>query len=384
MKQVFTDYVRSLPPTGEPPDPRCFEEVWEALGRVIESEIRKRGLWESPPCYLGVYGWGYWHQADAGPGRRPAVEDLLAGCYAHIFIRRLDCLKVQLKVKPTIDGLVFLNVRNYLHDKQKQHDPLGFRVFEVLRAAIREAVRSGELHVLAGDLRIRNDTVLSASERADPAAVATVPMDLISSWLDTLLPDLVTARGKARERVVAGLESAVLRLPADGVDVFAFGQLIDALKDEVRARWGVLMDPAESALDEHQGNLVTLVRQGVEERDSFRALCACLAEAVEQVEEPSRSRAYLSTLWEFLRTYAAEPEEGAAHRQPAGDDLPSGRQLARLLRIPRDRLPELFSTLRRLVEGCRAAISGRAAVNSAWIGRSPERSEEMPGSRRAP
>ena len=391
MKQVFTDYVRSLPPSGDPPDVRSYEEVWKALGQVVRSEIRKRGLWDSPPSYLGVYGWESWSSAAPGSQSAPALEDLLAECYSYIFVRRLDSLKVQLKVKPNIDGLVFLNVRNYLHDTQKQHDPLGFRIFEILRAAIREAVSTGEIHVLAGDPRIRNDTVLGTSARADPNLPAIELDGIVSSWSDTLLPELVTARGKARERVVAGLLSALLRLPADGVEVFRFGPLIDALKNDVRTRWGLFMDcpGRETAFDETEGKLVTLVRQSVEERDSFRALTACLAEAMDRVE-PIRTRGYLSTLWEFLRAYAAEPDDaGTASPHggtppPYGDELPSGRRLARLLRIPRDRLPDLFSTLRRFVEDCQASTAGRAAVDSPWFGQGARQPRDQPDSRRAP
>ncbi len=95
-----------------------------------------------------------------------------------------------------------------------------------------------------------------------------------------------------------------------------------------------------------------------------------MAESLEHLLEPPRTRGYLSNLWEFLRTWSvgaassgSEGSGGAAAAGLAGDKLPSARKLARGLHIPRDRLSELFSTLRGLVEGCRAANSGKPAVN---------------------
>ena len=370
MSQVFTEYVRSLDPSGEPPDARSFEETWTALGRVLRSELRKRGLWRSPPSYLGVYGHESWRQAGSasGAGERPgtsggeALEELLAGCYSHIFIRRLGRLKAQLKVKPNIEGLVFLGIRNFLHDTQKKHDPFGFRIFDVLRCALRAALDAGEMVLLRGDLKIRNDTILGFDADADPEQLAGEELEAtVERWNDTLLPDLITARGKARERMIVVLRSLLSKLPAIGVAAFAFRQLIEPLKNDARARWSALLETEKGPTAiESDGELVTLVRQiqpdtGVEDRDSFEKLSICLAESLERLEAPIRTRSYLSTLWQYLRVFAA----GAA-----GDGMPSARELARHLGIPRDRLPGLLQTLGGLVRECRAASFGKPPVNS--------------------
>ncbi len=371
MSQVFTEYVRSLDATGEPPDAKSFEQLWAALGRALSSELRKRGLWGSSPSYLGVYGHDAWHEATSGDqaSSADALEELLAGCYSHVFIRRLGGLKAQLKVKPNIEGLVFLGIRNFLHDTQKKHDPLGFRIFDVLRRALRAALDAGEMVLVSGDKRIRNDTVLACDPGAAPDQLAGDELAVtVKRWNDTLLPDLVTARGKARERVIATLQVLMSKLPAAGVKAFAFKQLIDPLKNDARARWSALLETEEGprAID-GDGELWTLVRQGqpdtgVEDRDSFEKLSICLAESLERIEEPARAREYLSTLWEFLRAFAAGV---------GADGMPSARKLARHLGIPRDRLPGLFETLGQLVEACRAANSRKPTVNSLGEGRSP-------------
>ena len=367
VKQVFTDYLQSLDPSGEPPDAESFDEVWSALDRALRSELKKRGLWESSPSYLGVYGFEHW-TAGSQPGHGDALEELLADCYSHIFIRRLGSLKVQLKVKPNIEGLVFRGIRNFLHDVQKKHDPFGFRVFEILRSAIREALAAEELFVLAGDSRIRNDTALGFTPEVDPADLAGTDLkDIVRGWNDTLLPDLITANGKARQRLIADLQSLLSKLPSVGVDGFFFKQLIEPLKNDAGARWCALLAVAEgeTAIESSDEELLSIVRMvqpdtSVEERDSFEKLSGCMAESLDRLRQPARTRAHLSTLWEFLRTYAADPKPDPQPQKDAVEPLsnpgrfPSARKLARLLRIPRDRLPELFQVVGDLVSRCLA------------------------------
>ncbi len=408
MSQVFSDYVRSLDASGEPPDAESFEQVWAALGRALRSELRKRGLWSSPPRYLGVYGYNSWQPTTsdgeaafarsangsfarsanvaseeglgqgsqgASPGfPGAALEDLLAGCYSHIFIRRIGGLKAQLKVKPNIEGLVFLSIRNFIHDTQKKHDPFGFRIFDVLRRALRAAQEAGELVLLTGDRKIRNDTVLAFDAGADPSRLDGEGLKAaVERWNDTLLPDLVTAQGKARERVIAVLVSFLLRLPAAGVTVFTFQQLIDPLKNDARNRWRALREAEEGPTAiESDGELIQLVRQiqpdtSVEDRDRFEKLAICLAVSLDRLDGPARTRSYLQKLWGYTRAFALD----------SADAMPSARKLGRHLGIPRDRLPGLLETLGELVQGCRAAISEKPPVNSFEEGGSPLHNQEV-------
>ena len=390
-RQLFTDYVRSLDATGDPPDADSFARLWSALGRAVRHELKRRGLWDVPPSAVGVYGSETW-QDGSGDGSGGALEELLAGCYSHIFIRRLGGLKAQLEVKPNIDGLVFLGIRNYLHDAQKKHDPFGFRVFEMLRSAIRGALETDELVVLGGDPRIRNDTILglplpvssensvSRPEGAAPSAGRepsgslggdSLLNDLVGAWNDTLLPELITARGASRKRVIAVLQSLLLRLPSEGVERFSVKQIIDPLKSDARARWGAMMDEieGEQSFDtDADGNSVRVrvisADTRIEDRDRFDKLATCVSESVNGVEEV-RVRGYLSTLWEFLYTQASGTAIGEA---VLDGPMPSARKLAQLLRIPRDRLPSLFSILRGKVESCRAAISSRIVVRPVYEG----------------
>ncbi|HEX9943501.1 MAG TPA: hypothetical protein VGG03_15925 [Thermoanaerobaculia bacterium] len=354
----FTRFLRNLEPDGPlEQENGDFDEVWTALRRLLVSELKRRSLWSLPPACLGVYGCATWADPDA-------VEELVADCFVFIFAERFRSLKAQLRHKPNVEGLILRNVRNFLHETQRRHDPVGFRVFTVLRSAVRGALSAGELQVIAGSPAVRHDTVLAFRLGASPEE-AVRPEELrlhVPAWNDDLLPDLITARGWDVRQVTVRLERHLRDLAAEGIRAFRFHDLVDALRQDARARWRAVWVHSPEGIPprlEEDGfaavaRLVEL--PGEDERESLRKLLACLERSVEQVAEPpARSRDYLRRLLVFLQTHAADPPE---ERGAPGKGLPSHRQLSRLLAIPRERLPDLFRTLLELAEACRRKISG--------------------------
>ncbi|MCP4655677.1 MAG: hypothetical protein GY856_09690, partial [bacterium] len=322
-------YVRSLEP-GETQDPDLFAAVWDKLRDALIAELRRRSLWGAPPSYLGICGAAGWSDQDA-------LDELVTDCYTFIFLDRLPGLKAQLKVKPNVEGLVFRGIHNFLYDTQKRHDPLGFGVFGVLQSAVRQSVTAGTLHVLAGAPGVGNDTVLGFAPDHDPEQARGAGLaELVKVWNDDLLPELVTARGKVRDQVTTRLATHLSRLPLRGIEAFRFKDVIDPLKNDVRARWSAVrvQSEGETAVEDGDEDLMVIVRQvrpdsGVEERESFEKLLAGVAEALEGIDESARTRAYLETLWAFLRSHAAEsPEEGSATdpADPKAYELPSRRK----------------------------------------------------------
>jgi hypothetical protein len=342
MPSVFTAFVRCL--QGErTPDADLFHDAWHGLRAALVCEMKKRGLWQSPPCYLGAYGWESW-DSEAPQG---ALGELVADCYAFIFVDRLQSLKRQLEEKPDIDGLVLLNIRHFLHERQRAHDPLGFRIFEMLQAAVEEAVASGALHVLAGDKKIRNDTFLGF----DPAAeLPSTPPDLepiVLRWNDELMPALITARTRQQAAVVRQLRECLLELPQRDIEAFRFKDLLDPLKRDVRGRWAALLGEGEKGSaapspDAVQVSAPGLPGSNVESRQSFEDLTHCVSASIDGMEADSRTRSQLKTLWSYL--WRQHGEEGQEAVRP-----PSYRQLGQRLKIPRERLPVLFALLRQLV-----------------------------------
>jgi hypothetical protein len=354
----FTRFLRNLEPD-EPPDREDggFEEVWAALRRLLVSELKRRSLWSLPPACLGIYGCATW----ADPA---AVEELVADCFVFVFAERFRSLKAQMRHKPDVEGLILRNVRNFLHDTQRRHDPVGFRVFTLLRSAVRGALAAGELQVIAGSPAVRHDTVLAFHRGASPEEAAR-PEELrpyVLRWNDELLPDLITARGWDVRQVTARLERHLHRLAAEGIRAFHFHDLVAALRQDARARWrAVWVHSPEGIPPRLEEDGFAAVARLVEipaedERESLHRLFACLERSVEQVAEPpARSRDYLRRLLVFLQSHAAEL---LGEPDASGKGIPSHRQISGLLAIPRERLPDLFRTLRELAEACRRKLSG--------------------------
>jgi hypothetical protein len=360
------------------PQERDVAPVLAELRRALRAEIKRRGLWDSSPSYLGVYGAERWQGgtvAELAPGLGGGpLDELLADCFGYIFVDRLRSLSAQLLVKDDIEGLVYLNVRHFVHERQRDCDPLGTRVFQVLHRAVQAAVDAGELEILAGDARIRNDTLLTfdaGSEDVPAERRSERIARRVARWCDDLLPDLVTATGRREDPLVERLRARLPELWDDGFNVIPFHELIDPLKAEVRGRWATILgnarerlgiagpaaapfagrsgkgeagDPGErfAAVDPEPGPDLVF-----EQRDRFRALVDCVVRALARLPGDDRSRRTIERLWGYLRVWSAE---GGL----AGDRLPSHRELASRLGLPRERIPGALATIRGLIDECRA------------------------------
>jgi hypothetical protein len=355
-ESTFTAFVRRLSAGGGNLDEATFDRLWTALRTALVAELRRRGLWEGRPSHLGIYGAERWPQAPGGAGADP-LEELTAECYIFVFVDRLRALRAQLEVKENIDGLVVLDIRHFLYQRQKDHDPLGFQVFDAARTAVRRALEAGALEVLDGDPRVRNDTVLGFRGGGGRAERGEVDLAaVVREWNDELLPDLVTARGRGRHPVLGDLQKRIENLRERGIEAIRFKDLIDPLKDDVRARWAELMEQEAREVggedDDRWPAGAGFLRPDLqlEEREAFRALVACISERVAGFDEGAAARRHLDRLWGFLRTWAVE----AGSREA----LPSRRKLAALLGVPRDGLPALYAFLRRQVEDCERQLAG--------------------------
>ncbi len=385
MRETFTQYLRSLDPRGEPPSLEVFDDLIEALRGVLIHELKRRGLWDLSPSYIGVYGIPSWQSRDTGTSGvggsarpQPALNELIAECYTFVFIERMKSLRAQLRRKANIDGLVFLSVRNFLFERQRQHDPLGYRVFAALRSAVRASVDDGELYVLRGKPGIANDTVLAARPDLDPREAGREEASLATSverWSDDLLPELITTRGLGHRAIQDRLRGHLRRLASRITGPFVFKSLVDPFKAEVRRRWACVLEHAgEVPIDDSDRRYSEVVAYlspsaGFESRQCFERLVDCVDEVVERTEG-AKTR-HLGALWCFLLTRVTDssgtPVRPAGGETPAGapatdEDLPSRRKIARLLCISRDRLPSLYDLLGQMVQDCRAAVAAPAGA----------------------
>ncbi|HVR99991.1 MAG TPA: hypothetical protein VMW27_25425 [Thermoanaerobaculia bacterium] len=341
---LFTAFVRSLQGAGTP-DADLFHDAWHGLRAVLVGEMKKRGLWQSSPSYLGIYGWERWDSEEPGgdPRAQAALGELVADCYAFIFVDRLQSLKRHLQDKPDIDGLVRLNIRHFLHERQKGHDPLGYRVFELLQAAVEEAVACGELYLLAGDRKIRNDTLLGFHPAAEPQPAPPDLERIVMRWNDELVPALIAARTR-QQPTVAQLRVFLLELPGRGIEAFRFRDLLEPLKRDARGRWAALLGKEEKGSVAPPPGAVPAAApvppgSTAESRQSFEDLTRCVSTSIDRMDADLRTRTQLATLWHYLWR---QQGEGASR-------VPSHRQLSRCLNIPRERLPLLFALLRQIM-----------------------------------
>lgn len=339
----FGAYVRSLA-AGRDPDPELLDAVLERLRRLLSAELRRRGLWQAPPCYLGIHGGSWWQD-----GGEP-LDELVAECYGFVFLERLRSLTSRAHVPGAAEGLVRLGVRHFVHDRQRAFDPLGYRVFEALHGAVRRLVEKGELRVVRGDPRIRNATLLAYS-RAPGQEWDGGLEERVAGWGRDLLPLVLDYHGRGGAQRF--LEERLAALPDRGVGAFRFKELIDALKRQARADWSEILNGETAPRPSQDGRLAGPEPEAAA-ADGFRKLTACVEASIAAAADDEATRRYLGALWTFVHAYATEAdvEEG-----PRGE-LPSRRRLAALLGIPRDRLPELFRILGRATERCRERLHG--------------------------
>ncbi len=371
VKQIFSDYVRALEPSGEPSDER-LDELWTELRRVLRRALQRRGLWDRPPSYLGVTGASAWTTPETANRRgvpvraQDALDELTTDFYVETFVERLAVLRRYLYRGDSIEKVVHLRVRQFLHQRQRQSDPLGHRLFQWLRDALQSAVDRGSLHLVGSGSgrrgKVNNDTVFGfdpASE-AEPATEVALATE-VGYWNDSLLVGWVTARGAGGADLTARLETHVLELRDAGIEVFVFKTLVDVFKSDVRNRLAALGDPVEAT--DHSKALDRL-----EQRDRILELSECVEAAVRGGGGQQRTRDQLIRLWRFLEVFAlaaieSERQAGASATLTAtlqDETRPSNRELGRLLDIRHDRFPTLFARLKEEVQRCLAAPSGAA------------------------
>jgi hypothetical protein len=348
LKFAFSTYVRSLDSRGEP-SLEIFEDAWRKLSRILRSELRRRSLMHAPPSFLGIYGSKDWF---SGSG---ALQELVQDCFTSVLVERLHLLRALLEKVEHVEGIVFGYICNFLHDRHRQHDPLGYRVFKVLRAAVRQGIAEGTFDVLAGDSRIRNDSVVASAPGAclqDAAADLTV---LVKTWDSSFLCDLVTATPKELAQVsktlcadLAGLETGVFR----------FGDLVRVTRNEVRTRrealwWSDEGETATEGVGEGRESVRCVPLQDCGGWLYFEQLWGWVSEQLRGEDKTRRTRQHLDKLWGFVRYWLQEAGE---------ETLPAARELERLLGIPRKRIPELLVILRHLLSEARGEISARALM----------------------
>ncbi len=356
MSTVFTDFVRQMDPQGPGPSHELVEQVWEALRGLLVSELKRRSSWLSPPSYLGIIGHRFWTTPETGSD---ALDELASQCFEFVFVQRLSSFRDQARRKETVDGLVALANRHFLLETQRKNDPLGFRVFEVLRGVMRRAIASEQLFLLAGDHRVRNDSLLARSPATPPVGV--LPSDLqplAERWVDDHLEGLFTASrndlARLRERLI---DELLEWLDQQDLPGFRFGDLAASVKQRARLAWAARFLDSSFLAQPVDRNSVSTPLDESDTLQRFTMLVRCVSDGIAKLGERAKTLRYLDRLWRFLETFAldggtVEILDGLT--DPL--DLPPQRQISKLLEIPRGRIPGLLEILREQVHSCREKV----------------------------
>ena len=328
--EVFLQFVKACA-SGKEPANLLVEKVWDRLRGFLMYEIRRRGLWNSPPTYLGVVGYPSWSDT--------ALDELVTELFSYVFIDRLRHLMIRAQTWPDLTGLVRHLVRDFVSEIQRRHDRIGYRVFQTLRTSIQMAVDRGELFILDDDQRLRSSTTLAFSTRATLPEPALVDLrEKVLAFTPELLPDLVVALGPGARIVKERLMQLILALRNAGVMTFQLGQIATPMQEHIRAAWSGIWH--QEPLSNPLSKVIELDRT-FEDRMRFEKLVDGVGKRLLAAKVSAKDRAYLQNLWGFLLLQADSAEEN-----------PSERRLAEFLGIPRARIAGLLETLRGFVRDC--------------------------------
>lgn len=346
-RDVYTEYVTSLGENGKPPTLETYEEVCRELLGDLKRELRRRGLSTAPPRFLG-FAEAEW--------TRDAFDDLVQDLYVFNFVERFRKLRIHSKTKSNIRGLVIRNIRNRLHELQTLADPIGYKVFERLRAALMLLIKKKTLIVLRNPHRtIGKETVLGFGPVNVEVELDDDFETKVRVWNDELLPGIITAPSRLVPGIIERLAEHVVGLRESDVRAFRFHDLVDPMKNDIRRR----LQAAEIGADSHtrEGGMMIPIVYPDDEPDGakrFRLLLKCVSDSIERLDQ-SRERREVWDLWNFVRGHVQDE---------AADDLwlLSNVQLGQLTGINRKRLPKLFERLGELVRPCRSGLDGRGGA----------------------
>ncbi len=336
MASVFTEHVRRF---GSASDPAGL--VLDELGRLLRQRMRRRNLLTAPPSYLGCGGPAWDDET---------FDELLVDCYSFAILERLRALQNQLRARDNIDGLVVRNVDNFLLERQRRQDPVGYAVFGNVEAAVRMALAAGELDV--EDLpqgRLNSQSVLRLAR--GPAPAPEDGADLVRrvfedapGWAEALPRLVVTA-----EEGQAWLRDLLRRLAAAGVREVRCGDLVSLVAGRARADWAARHAPPAGELgyegEEELGQVVRLIAPdtAAEERDRWEQLQRDVLRQIDGLDNQPRKREALARVFTALVELI----------EAGGPDFAYQAELVRRLGVPRATLSDHFRSLKEVLQRVR-------------------------------
>ncbi len=217
------------------------EELFASIRRLLAWELRRRGAGSGlgPSCF-GCTDWHTWEDLYIRGDTEEVLNstgpllDLAIDCYEYAVIRRYSSLREQLDVKDNINGLIRLNVRNFVTERQRQNDPCGTKTYRNIRAAVEELLIDGEWRA-QGLSRgvVHNDTRLFVNGASEEEATSQGELD---EWMGTLSDTFNIAReiGASVNDEVQTRLVELLRTQGERFPCVFFGDLAGVWKKRAR------------------------------------------------------------------------------------------------------------------------------------------------------
>lgn len=335
MASVLTEHVRTFGPASDPTG-----QVLPALERLLRYRMRQKNLLSAPPEFLGYPAVANWSVPDA-------FEDIVVDCYIFAIAQRITALQNQLRIKPNVDGLISRNAANFLLERQRKHDPIGYAVFGNVRGAAQDVAAAEEIgleNLDRGKLCSQSILRLGGSPSAAPATRDQIRarLDVASGWADTVRW-LTETTEEGRDWVRGFLRG----FPAAGITGVVCGDLVEVVAARVRSDWRVRhAAPSSELAREGDDEFATTVRmvwpdEGIEARERWEQLKRVIPERIAGLDRQTRVRERLAIVFDAL--VRAIESGGAAP--------PNQADLIERTGIPRATLSDDMRVLREIVSG---------------------------------
>lgn len=207
-----------------------FSSLLKIISKALRQRMSQRGLWKNKTNYLGYASSGNWDQ------EANLFEDIVFDCYMFAIAKRIKSLRNAMQRFDNIDGLVYRNINNFLTERQRTHDPIGYAVAQNLICALQDGIELGT--ITPEDLKrgkICNQTSFSFESSKitddDPQLISKVLRNN-QTWLKIRIK-----LAKRNKRVQQQLCELICAFKDVGIKHFSFKTLVDIMKDDVRASY---------------------------------------------------------------------------------------------------------------------------------------------------
>jgi hypothetical protein len=226
-------------------------------------------------------------------------------------------LAAMMRLGDEIAGYLATMVNNFLIERQRHHDPIGYRVFKNLEAVVQELEEEKMVEVADRQgprQRIRRSSLVRF-RNTNVAQVGSGNVPLLETVVSApILVGSVHKLAKLGRGAQCMLRQAVIALPAAGITDFQFGDLLTPLQKQVREAHRVWnATPALNMLERdrdhrvlNQIRIFDAVQRYSDEAGSVESLVSEIRAAIDAGGYQERTRVGLHKILDDLLRYRAQ------------------------------------------------------------------------------